>query len=281
VLDSAISRYRKLNVRKKFFVWAGIALIVGLFILLLWILRSPQGTISQSPSTADSVQSPVHQAGGQNHITQITPREKAFSGNTGVSQGKPPFSHQPVPQQASRDTGYYWSAIESIMVETRITYELKDGAELPADKVPFVPSLDAKAYLQSPDGNVGLDFISPVGFMMQDDRHIVVIDHFSLQDSSDLYESPIESLQKFDSISIPFITAGYGSSLKKMIFFEVSLVVNGQNILHYQWIPSVEQYGQDILHYQWIPSVEQFGSIRVSLQRVKQWVDQLNLPKNR
>lgn len=260
LLNSSISRYRKLTLRNRFLVWAGIALIIGLLIALLYIFFvSPESTISKSTSTGKSAKSPGYQAGGNNHITQITPKGKD------VAQGeKPPFSHELFPRQAPRDSqSYEEKVIQSIIVETRITYELRDGAEVPPYEVPFIAVGDANSYLAGSDGNVRLDFISPVGFRMQHDGRIVVINHFSLQNSSDLYGSPVKNLKNFDSIAIRFITADYGSSLEKIVSFEAFLAVNGQNILHTH-----------------ILTAGQFDNITIPLDRVKQWVDNLNPPKN-
>ena len=259
---SSISRYRKLNPRKKFLVWAGIALIIGFLIALLYnCFVSPESTTSKDTSMGKLVQSPGYQAGGPN---QVTPKGKGFSGDADVAQGeKRPFSHELFPRQAFRDSqSYEEKLIQSIIVETRLTYELRDGAEVPPDEVPFITEGDANSYLVGPDGNVDLDFISPVRFRMQHGGRIVVINHFSLQSSSDLYGSPVKNLKNFDFIAIRFITADYGSSLDKMVSFEAFLAVNGQNILHYH-----------------IPIVDQFDSIRIHLDSVKQWVDNLNLPQ--
>jgi hypothetical protein len=109
--NQEMSMYRKLNLRKKFLVWAGIALIIGLLIALLYIFFvSPESTISKYTSTGKSVQSPGYQAGGNNynHITQITPEGKAFSESEDVLQGeKPPFSHELFPRQVYRDSQSY------------------------------------------------------------------------------------------------------------------------------------------------------------------------------
>jgi hypothetical protein len=266
LLNSSISRYRKLNPWQKFLVWSGAALIIGLLIALLYnCFVSPESITSKYTSMGKPVQSPGYQAGDNNHVTQGRLTGKAFSGSADVGRGeKPPFSHKLFPRRAFRDSqSYEEKLIQSIVVKTRLTYELRDGAELPPDEVPFTTAGDANSYLVGPDGNVGLDFISPVGFRMQPDGRIVVINHFSLQSSSDLYGSPVKNLKNFDFLAIRFITADYGSSLEKMVSFEAFLSVNGQNILHYH-----------------IPIVDQFDSIRIHLDSVKQWVDNLNLPKN-
>jgi hypothetical protein len=263
--NQEMSIYRKLNLRKKFLVWAGIAVIIGLLIALLYIFFvSPESTISKYTSTGKSVQSPGYQAGGNNQITQITPKGKAFSGNADVAEGeKPPFSNELFPRQVSRDSqSYEEKVIQSIIVETRLTYELRDGAEVPPDEIPFVTVGDANSYLVGPDGNVRLDFISPVGFRMRRDGRIVVINHFSLQTNSDLYGSPVESLKNFDYISLPVITADYGSSLNKLVFFKASLSVNGQDILLSRLDRPTFQLQQ--------------GTIRIPLGSLKQWVDIVN-----
>jgi hypothetical protein len=238
-------------------------MIIGLLIALLynWFV-SPENTTSKYTSMGKSVQSQGYRAGGNNLVTQVTPTGKASSD---VAQGeKPPFSHKLFPRQESRDSrSYEEKLIQSISVKTRLTYELRDEAEVPPAEVPFTTVGDANSYLVGPDGNVRLDFISPVGFRMRTDGRIVVINHFSLQSSSDLYGSPVKNLKNFDFLAIRFITADYGSSLEKMVSFEAFFAVNGQNILHYQ-----------------IPIVDQFDSIRIHLDSVKRWVDNLNLPKN-
>lgn len=269
-----MSRYSKLDLWKKFLIWTGIALIIGLLMVVLYkFFVSPDRPTSEYTSMEKSVQSPVHQAIGNNHITQITPEDKAFSANADVAQGeKPPFSHELFPRQASRDSqsashdsqSYERSIIQSIVVETRLTYELGEGTEVPPDEVPFIPAGDAASYLEGPDGKVRLDFISPVEFRMQRNGRIVVINHFSLQERSDLHWIPVESLKSFDYISLPIITADYGSSLNKLVFFKASLSVNGHDILLSRVDTPTFQLKQ--------------GTIRLQLGNLKQWVDNVNPP---
>lgn len=261
--ESSISRYRKLDLRNKFLVWAVIALIIGLLIALLYIFRS------QSTSTGKSVQSAGYQAGGKSRITQVMPKVRTFSGNADVARGaKQPFSDQLFPRQGSRGNSRSYEAkvIQSIIVEERVTYEVRDGAKLPPAEVPFTPEGNTYAYLHGPDNNVRLDFMSPVGFELKDDGDIVVTTHFSLQSTSDWYLSPVEILKNFDYISLPAITAGYGTSLNKMVSFEATLSVNGKDILLSGDRESAS-FQQD--------------TIRISLERLKRSVRNVNPPKDR
>jgi hypothetical protein len=125
--------------------------------------------------------------------------------------------------------------IRSVMVEGRLTCDLKDGAEIPPSEVQFIPVGNANSYLEGTHSKSRLDFVSPVRFRRQDDNHIVVINRFSLPPGSDLDGRPIDSLKNFDILTIPVITVVYGDSFKRMKLFEVSMSVNGKDVWYYRY----------------------------------------------
>ncbi|HEY0172861.1 MAG TPA: hypothetical protein VGB98_17705 [Pyrinomonadaceae bacterium] len=125
--------------------------------------------------------------------------------------------------------------IQTIMVEGRLTCDLKEGAEIPPAEVPFIPVGDANAYLEGPLGKVALNFVSPVRFRRQEDNSVVIINRFSLPNGSDLQNRPVESLKAYEVLVIPSVTIVWGKSMTKIKFFEVAMTINGQDVWYYPY----------------------------------------------
>lgn len=222
--DSSTSR------QKKNYIWVAIALIIGTIICLILFLQHPKNIASQPPSTGKSVPSRIAKTDDHTGNTQIASKGKTYS----APKELPRPSDQPVtratPQNIHNSAGPPMvNPIQSIALalQATFTYETENGVALPQGVVPFVPPEDAHAYLEGPDGNVPLDFVGHVRFEVLDDHHIVVINNFFLQTSSDPFWSQVESLKYFDSISIPIVAAGFESSLKTMISYSCSVEVKG------------------------------------------------------
>lgn len=226
-----------MNFRKKLFLWTVIVAIICVLIWLLSSLRSPQPTTT----FGSSMKSPIYPDRrhnnpnkGTTNIIDIVPEGKVFSKGPDMLQGnKPPSSNRPAIIHPFNIEPISSQPIESLLIEERYTFNIKEGYELPPDEAPFVAG-DVNAFLQSRDGKIPLEFVSPVEFIKQGYGRIVVVNHFSLQNDSDLYSQPVDRLRNLDAISAPVIVALYGSSLETMVALEVSFVVNGLIIWSYQ-----------------------------------------------
>lgn len=125
--------------------------------------------------------------------------------------------------------------IQSIMLEARLTCDLKEGAELPPAEVPYLPMSGADCFLEGPPGKVRLDFVSPVRFRRQDDNNMVIINRFSLPNGSDLFGRPLEVLKGYKGVSIAIQTIVWGKSFKTMKFVEASMSINGEDMWYYHY----------------------------------------------
>jgi hypothetical protein len=125
--------------------------------------------------------------------------------------------------------------IHSIIIEAKLTSDIKPDAELPSPEVPWWPIGGGIAYLQSQSSQVPLAFVSPVLFNRQSSGKVVVVNRFALQNSSDLYNHPLESLAAFDILYIPVQLITYAKSLDTLRLFEVSMTVNGKHIWSYSY----------------------------------------------
>jgi len=239
----------------------GITIVIGLTVFVF--LRPHQSIIIQPAPTGQSEQSGREQAVSDLNAAQPPRKEKEMSGRQVFVQDKktPPSNPQPpaevakraMPPKPSQQATYHAEQppvqpsppkanntplakddpIQSIVVEGRLTYEMQGGdVEMPPDEMFFMPAGDANAYLISSDGSFPLDYVPPVRFEMQQDGRVVVTNIFSLQDNSELYWRPVESLRDCDSLWLPFITASYEHSLKKLMSFEIFYRVNGQEVWH-------------------------------------------------
>jgi len=122
--------------------------------------------------------------------------------------------------------------IQSIMLEARLTCDLKAGAELPPDKVDFLLMSDGHAYLEGPPGKVRLAFQSPVIFRKLDANRLVVINHFVLETGSELLNRPVEVLGNYNILSIPIITIVWGKSLETIRLLEISIFINNDDPIY-------------------------------------------------
>jgi hypothetical protein len=119
--------------------------------------------------------------------------------------------------------------IQSIQIEARLTCTLKSGATLPPSEVDFIPAGDSHAYLTNGQEKVRLNFASPVRFRSTADT-IVVTNNFLMQGDSSLLTRPIDTLSKFNVLSLPVVTVAYGASLDYFTFLEVTVTVNHKDI---------------------------------------------------
>jgi len=120
--------------------------------------------------------------------------------------------------------------IQSIVLEARLTCDLKAGKEIPPAEVNFMPIGDSHSYFIGLAGKTKLDFKSPVRFRRLDPNKIVVINRFSLDSNSELLHKPLASLKNYEKLSVPIVTVVYGKSLDKISLLELVLSVNGQDV---------------------------------------------------
>jgi len=151
----------------------------------------------------------------------------------------PPNSPKPtphIPKPPSLEEVKKPEMIFNISVETRLTCELKESAELPPPEVPFVPiGPGSDATLKGAAGQVQLQFVSPVRFRRQGNNQVVVINQFALPNASDLYGRPLESLRNFDQFIGPIVTIVFGKNLSEAHLYEVSMSINGKDTWYYSY----------------------------------------------
>ncbi|MGZ6222731.1 MAG: hypothetical protein ACXWMW_08295 [Syntrophales bacterium] len=122
--------------------------------------------------------------------------------------------------------------IQSLMLEARLTCELREGAELPPDQLDFLPVGDAHAYFEGPPGKVRLLFQSPVRFRKLDDNRVVVINRFSIEGGSQLFNRPVAVLANYSELKVPVITVVWGKSLKTIRLLEISIFINNEDPIY-------------------------------------------------
>lgn len=123
--------------------------------------------------------------------------------------------------------------IQSIVLEGRLTCSIKSSVDIPPPEVNFMMLSDGHAYLEGSLGRYRIEFVSPVRFHLQQDGNLVVINRFALPASSDLIQRPLDILGQFQVLKVPVVTIVYGDLLEKMIVFEVTMTVNGNDIWSY------------------------------------------------
>lgn len=125
--------------------------------------------------------------------------------------------------------------INTLTVEARLTCDMKEGAELPPPEVQHM-LFGGDSYLKGPAASVALKLQSPVIFRRQRENKIVVINNFSLESGSQLQNMPAEALKNYHLILVPITTVVYGKAFEKFTLFEVSFMLNGNNL----WYGSYE-----------------------------------------
>jgi len=123
--------------------------------------------------------------------------------------------------------------IQTLVLEVRLTCELKEGSELPPDKVDFLPIGESShAYFEGPGGKVRLAFQSPVVFRRVDVGRVTVINRFILEPGSELFNRPTEVLQNYTKLLVPIVTVVWGKSLKTMRLLELSIFINNDDPIY-------------------------------------------------
>jgi hypothetical protein len=155
--------------------------------------------------------------------TSAAPSPPTASAEAALSPSPPPT---PQKQLEPRKKESAAQVVRTIVLEARLTCELRPGAELPPGEVPFLPVGDASAYLEGAAGRARLSFVSPIVFRHIEGDRLVVINRFLLDPSSDLVGRPVGSLQNFATLKVPIITVGSSSALMKMRVLEISVALN-------------------------------------------------------
>ena len=116
--------------------------------------------------------------------------------------------------------------ISSLVIEVRVTFELRPGSELPPDEVPWLPLSGGEALLKGGPEDIALVFVSPVRFRRLDGDRLMVINRFALKPDAYLHGRPLESLRTYHSLQVPVQTIVFGRVLSVFRLLEVSLSLN-------------------------------------------------------
>jgi len=227
-MNNPIAKIVSLTIALTLIIWTIAIVMISRIPSKEDLARSGQKT--DFPKTSEPTQDneSLHKTAKQEPVSKGTQHESPPPTQSAKQRSMPVL-----PQNSSPATTM--TTVQSIVVEARLTCDLKQGAELPPSEVPYIPISGADCFLEGSPGKFRLDFVSPVRFRRQDDDRIVVINRYALQPNSDLYGRPIEILKSFKIIFVAVQTIVFGKALKTMNFFESSMTINGRDVWYYRY----------------------------------------------
>lgn len=122
--------------------------------------------------------------------------------------------------------------IDFLVVETRLTYILKEGARIP-EAERYIQFFDKVGIsFQGPQGEDFLPFVGPINFHRQDDKHITAINRFPLPNGSQMKGKPIDYLR---SLTMLRVTCPIGpmQDVERLTFLEVLISINKTDAWYY------------------------------------------------
>jgi hypothetical protein len=143
-----------------------------------------------------------------------------------------PKAHGPKPPVPENDgqvppIGESVVLISSMIIELRLTCEMKPGHELQDGEDSGVLSEHDFTILVGPPGKFSFPWVSPLRWWKQEDNRVVFVDRYALANTSDLIGRPVSVLSTFETLIVvpKMIRTGY---IERATFAEVSVRVNGQ-----------------------------------------------------
>jgi hypothetical protein len=193
--------------------------ILGLAaIIVILIVEKPKGPASESKDASIRQEATIKDSPGAN-IQQFHAEKIIIA---------PPW-------QAEKRTET--KKIQSLILEARLTCELKDGVKPPPDEVPFTVFSNANAYLEGPPGRVRLVIQSPIRFrQILEDNRVIVVNRFMLEQGSELFNRPVSVLGNYTNLFIPFLMWEWNKSFKKIRLLEISISINNEDPMYGSYV---------------------------------------------
>ncbi|HJU44695.1 MAG TPA: hypothetical protein VJ691_17840 [Vicinamibacterales bacterium] len=121
-----------------------------------------------------------------------------------------------------------------MIVETRFTAALREGAEVPPPSVEFTPiGGGSDAHLVGPGGDIVLNYVSPTRFrQLESSRRD---QHIRRRAASPLLNRPLEILSSLEQFVAQPVMIAYSRSLGSMALWEESIHVNGRGPWYYSY----------------------------------------------
>lgn len=147
-----------------------------------------------------------------------------------------PETHKALPKRNTQPPNIVTEPVEtiqSLLIESRITCTLIEGATVQQGDSPFILMRDVSDVLQGPAGVFKLTLGQTLNVWRQEDNRVILTNRYFVPPDSDLIGRSVQVLDSMDKLVIHPAFPGLEKSLDKVTFVEITAKLNGKPSWHF------------------------------------------------